>query len=86
MRLFVADEQGLKVLELIGVGTVDPETGKITQETVITPEIREEIRTSAKEGMYATHVWFEDEIGTALDPVGGPLAVYGAKAQSAGNN
>jgi hypothetical protein len=41
---------------------------------------REEFRARIREDFNTPHVWFEDEVGTAHDPVRGPNPVFGPKA------
>jgi hypothetical protein len=70
MRYYTADAIGMQCGEALSATEFD----------------RELIRKIIKEIYEATHVWFEDEIGTILDPVKGPMAVYGPKAEAARSN
>jgi hypothetical protein len=45
---------------------------------------REEFRARLREDFNTPHVWFEDEVGTAHDPVRGPNPVFGPKAPPPG--
>jgi hypothetical protein len=70
MRYYTADAVGMKCGEALSATGFD----------------RELTRKIIKEIYDVTHVWFEDEVGGPLDPVRGPLAVYGPKADAARSN
>jgi hypothetical protein len=70
MRYYTADAIGMQCGEALSVTEFD----------------RELTRKIIKEIYDVTHVWFEDERGTVLDPVDGPMAVYGPKADAARSN